>query len=498
MNMINLLLFPIIIPFFFAMILLFFKEQVVIQRVLTVIGLTLSLVASIWLLVTVKAEGIQTVTLGSWPAPFGITMVSDMFSALLVTTTILITFFVVLYSFQSIGIERERFFYYPAILFMITGINGAFTTGDIFNMFVFFEVLLIASYLLIVLGGEKRQLRESIKYILVNVISSALFVIAVAYLYSIVGTLNMADISVKIAEINQPGIISVLAILFLIVFGIKGAIFPLYFWLPGSYAAPPIPVLTLFGALLTKVGVYAITRTYTLFFVHDIGFTHQFLLVLSLLTIVAGCIGALAYFDLKQIIIYNIVIAVGVILFGVAQMNTSGLEGAVYYLIHDMLIKAALFVLIGIIIYVTGTSNLREMGGLIKSHAALGWFYLIAAFGLAGIPPLSGFIGKLLIVKGGFEADNAFGSIVLLVSSLVVLLSVIRIFIYAFWGPQNPDYPLPVTSKRTYRQLMAPAVLLVLVTVAYGVGTEWLMPYISDASDVLRDPSIYINAVLKE
>ncbi|PIC63070.1 Na+/H+ antiporter subunit D [Sporosarcina sp. P13] len=494
--MINLLLFPIIIPFFFAMVLLFFKEQVVVQRVVTLIGLALSLVASCWLVATVKVEGIQTVTLGSWPAPFGITMVSDMFSALLVTTTILLTFFIVVYSFKSIGVEREKFFYYPAILFMITGINGAFTTGDIFNMFVFFEVFLIASYLLIVLGGEKRQLRESIKYILVNVISSALFVIAVAYLYSVVGTLSMADIAMKIAEINQPGIISVIAILFLIVFGIKGAIFPLYFWLPGSYAAPPIPVLALFGALLTKVGVYAITRTYTLFFVHDIAFTHQFLLVLSLLTIVAGCIGALAYFDLKQIIIYNIIIAVGVILFGVAQMNTTGMEGAVYYLIHDMLIKAALFVLIGIIIYITGTSNLREMGGLIKTHASLGWFYLIAAFGLAGIPPLSGFLGKLLIIKGGFEADHTVGSIVILASSLIVLLSVIRIFIYAFWG--EPTQPLPVTNKGTYRAMMMPAVALVVLTIAYGVGAEWLMPYMSDAANVLTDPSIYIDAVLKE
>ena len=312
--MINLLLFPIILPFLFAIILLFFKENIRIQRSLTFIGLIASLVAALFLVAKVKADGIQAITLGGWSAPFGISMVSDMFAALLVTTTILLTLLIVIYSFTAIGEERERFFYYPAILFMVTGVNGAFTTGDIFNMFVFFEVLLIASYVLIVLGGEKKQLRESIKYILVNVISSALFVITVAYLYSVIGTLNMADISVKIAQIEQPGIITVIAVLMLIVFGVKGSIFPLYFWLPGSYAAPPIPVLALFGALLTKVGVYAIMRTYTLFFVHDVGFTHEILYVLSILTIIAGCVGALAYFDLKQIIIYNIVIAVGVIL----------------------------------------------------------------------------------------------------------------------------------------------------------------------------------------
>ncbi len=493
--MINLLLLPIILPFFFAMILLFFKEKIVVQRVLTLIGLAFSLIVSFILMAKVKSDGIQTLTLGSWPAPFGITMVSDMLSVLLVTTSILITFFVVWYSFKSIGEERERHYYYPAVLFMLTGVNGAFTTGDIFNMFVFFEVLLMASYVLIVLGGEKKQLRESIKYILVNVISSALFVITIALLYSVIGTVSMADIAVKVAEVGQPGILTVIAILFLLVFGIKGAIFPLYFWLPGSYAAPPMPVLALFGALLTKVGVYAITRVYTLFFIHNMAVTHELLLILSVVTIIAGCIGALAYFDLKHIMIYNIVIAVGVILFGVAQMNDNGMTGAMYYLMHDMIIKGALFLLIGIIITITGTSNLRKMGGLMTTHAPLGWTYLVAAFGLAGIPPLSGFAGKLLIAKGAFEAGNAWGSIIMLASSLVVLLSVIRIFIYAFWGEPKLD---ATRVKIRYGHLMAPAVVLVILSVFYGVGTEWLVPYMTDASHVLLNPSTYIDAVFKE
>ena len=493
--MINLPLLPIILPFFFGITLLFFKEKVRFQRIFTAFGLIVSFVASLILLFKVYKDGVQTLTLGSWPAPFGIAIVSDMLSALLVTTSIAITFFVVIYSFKAIGEERERFFYYPSVLFMLVGVNGAFTTGDIFNMFVFFEVLLIASYVLIVLGGEKKQLRESIKYILVNVISSALFVVAIALLYSVIGTVNMADISAKVTEVGQPGIITVIAVLFLLVFGIKGAIFPLYFWLPGSYAAPPMPVLALFGALLTKVGLYAIIRTFTLFFTHDTAFTNELLLVLSLITIVAGCIGALAYFDVKHIMIYNIVIAVGVILFGIAQMNESGITGAVFYLIHDMIIKGALFILIGIIITLTGTSNLRKMGGLMKTHAPLGWMYLIAAFGLAGIPPLSGFTGKLLIVKGAFEADNVFGAIVVLGSSLIVLLSVIRIFIYAFWGEQ---VELPKTNRTSIRHMMIPAVTLVMISIAYGVGTELLVPYMTNASEVLLNPSIYIDAVLKE
>jgi len=491
--MINLLLFPILLPFFFAMVLLLFPKKIVLQRALAMVALFTTGVASIILMLKVKSDGIQVVTLGSWPAPFGISMVSDMLSVLLVLSSTVIAFFVVWYSFSSIGKARESFFYYPGILFMLTGVNGAFTTGDIFNMFVFFEVLLMSSYLLIVLGGEKVQLQESIKYILVNVISSALFVITVAYLYSVVGTLNMADISVKIAQIEQPGIITVIAILFLVVFGLKGAIFPLFFWLPSSYAAPPIPVLALFGALLTKVGVYAIMRTYTLFFTLDQSFTHELLMILSILTIVAGCIGALAYFDVKKIIIYNIIIAVGVILFGASQMTETALMGSVFYLIHDIIIKGALFLLIGVIIAITGTSDLRKMGGLIKTYPVLGWTYLVAAFGLAGIPPLSGFIGKLLIVQGGFEAGNLWGSIFILASSLVVLLSVIRIFIYAFWGEPVPVARLTV---KQYRGIFTPALILVAISVFYGVGSEWIVPYMSDAAAVLYDPSKYIQAVL--
>ncbi|AYC29951.1 Na+/H+ antiporter subunit D [Paenisporosarcina cavernae] len=492
--MINFLLFPIIVPFFVAMVLLFFPSKVKAQRTITMLALVINLVISLRLIHLVHTKGIQVVTLGSWDAPFGISMVSDMFSALLVTSTSIIALFVVWTSMFSVGIEREKHFYYPGILFLLTGVNGAFTTGDIFNMFVFFEVLLMASYLLIVLGGEKKQLRESIKYILVNVTSSALFVITVGYLYAVVGTLNMADISQKIAQVNQPGILTVIAVLFLVVFGFKSAIFPLFFWLPKSYAAPPIPVLALFGALLTKVGVYAIIRTYTLFFIHDTAFTHELLMILSIITIVFGLIGALAYFDVKQIIIYNIIIAVGVILFGASIMNETAMEGAIFYLLHDILLKGALFLLIGVLIHVTGTTNLRKMGGVLSTHPVLAWSYLIAAFGLVGIPPLSGFIGKLLIVKGAIEGDELILSLVILLSSLGVLLSVIRIFIHAFWG----EAPQEVMYKKDahYRALLVPAVIITAITVFYGVGAEVLMPYVTQATSTLMNPLEYIQAVL--
>ncbi|WP_422122820.1 Na+/H+ antiporter subunit D [Planococcus sp. X10-3] len=491
----NLLLFPIIIPLIVGTILMLFPNKIKMQRLVALLGTIATLVASAFLLAKVYNDGVQAVTLGSWPAPFGISMVSDLFSALLVVTSSLVVLFVILYSYPTIGIKREQSFYYPAVLFLMSGVNGAFTTGDIFNLFVFIEVLLMASYALIVHGGEKQQLREGIKYILVNIISSAFFVVAVALLYSVTGTLNMADLAVKIPQIENTGILTVIAVLFLVVFGFKAAIFPLYFWLPASYHAPPMPVLALFGALLTKVGVYAIMRTYTLFFTMNTGFTHELLAIIAILTILAGCVGALAYFDVKKIIIYNIIIAVGVILFGVSQMNQAGIEGSIFYLIHDMMIKAALFFLVGITAVIFGTSNLRKMGGLMKTYPVLGWTYLVAAFGLAGIPPLSGFPGKLLIVQGGFEGPHFWGSIVILATSLIVLLSATRIFIYAFWGEPVETKPL---KKSSYQAMLIPSMILVAITVFFGVGAELFMPLVSGAAEVLLNPSLYIEAVFKE
>ncbi|MFC7785626.1 MULTISPECIES: Na+/H+ antiporter subunit D [unclassified Rossellomorea] len=493
--MTNLLILPILIPLFTAIILMFISKYVKLQRGISSLSTLATIAASLVLINTIYNDGIQTINLGSWVAPFGITLVSDMLSALLVTTTSIITLVVLLYSFKSIGADRERFYYYPVVQFLLVGVNGAFTTGDIFNLFVFFEVMLMSSYVLLVLGGTKAQLREGIKYILVNVISSALFVIAVAYLYSVVGTLNMADISRKIADVNQPGILTAIAIMFLLVFGLKGAIFPLYFWLPGSYYAPPTPVLALFGALLTKVGVYSILRTYTLFFYHDIGYTHEILSMLAILTIVLGCIGAIAYWDVKKIIIYNIIIAVGVILFGVSTMNPEALEGAIYYLVHDMFIKAALFLLVGVMIAITGTTNLKKMGGLIKEYPWLGWTFLVAAFSLAGIPPLSGFIGKLLILRGSFAAEAYVGAGVVLASSLLVLYSVIKIFLNGIWG--NPKEYKGV-SKGHARYLWMTSAILVVLAVCYGFGAEAIRPLFSQAAEVLVNPNLYIDAVLKE
>jgi multicomponent Na+:H+ antiporter subunit D len=362
-------------------------------------------------------------------------------------------------------------------------------------MYVFFELLLIASYMLIVLGGTKIQLRESLKYIVFNIVSSAFFVIGVGYLYAVTGTLNMADLSVKISESGQTGLITVIGVLFIVVFGLKGGIFPLYFWMPGSYYAPPAAISALFGSLLTKVGLYAILRVFTLIFIHDTGFTHQLMMWLAMLTVLFGVIGSIAFSDVMKIVIYNIITAVGVILFGIAMNTPASIQGAVYYLIHDMLIKGALFMLAGTLIALTGTASLHKMGGLITRYPVLGWMFFISAISLAGIPPFSGFVGKLKIAEGGFDKGETLFSVLILLSSLLVLYSVLKVFTTAFWGEEKE---IPGTARRSAKGLLYPAAAFLLLSLLFGLGTEWVSPYVNQTAENLLNPEKYIEAVLKE
>ncbi|MFT4412986.1 Na+/H+ antiporter subunit D [Fredinandcohnia humi] len=491
----NLVILPILLPLVTGIVLIFVNKYITAQKWISLLSTVATVLISVYLVQVVFNEGIKTLELGNWRAPFGIVLVADMLSALLVLTGSIVILACLIYSFKNIGKERESYYYYAVIQFLTVGVLGAFLTGDIFNLFVFFEVMLMSSYVLIVHGGTKPQLRESIKYILVNVISSALFVIAVGYLYAVTGTVNIADLSSKISELGQPGITTVISILFLIVFGLKGAIFPLFFWLPGSYQAPPTPITALFGALLTKVGVYSIIRTFTIIFYHDTDFTHTLIGILAGFTIVVGVIGAISHWDVKKIIIYNILTAVGVILVGVSTFSTTSLTGSIFYLIHDMIIKAALFLLVGAMIVISGTSDLKKMGGLISHHPYLGWMFFIATISLAGIPPFSGFIGKLLIVQGSLKAGHYVLVGAILLSSLLVLYSVMKIFINGFWGEAKIRKE---EEKGATKGLLLPITLLLSLSITLGFGAEWFYPYINAAAEVLTDPSIYIQAVLKE
>lgn len=499
----NLIVLPILIPLLTGIILLFFKNQVQLQRTLSILSMLLVTGISVYLIREVYHHGIQTLHFGGWVPPYGIVFVADMLSILLVAATSLVALACIWYAFRTIGIEREKNYFYPVLQFLIVGVSGSFLTGDLFNLFVCFEVMLIASYVLISLGGTKLQLRESIKYLLVNIISSALFVAAIAYLYAVVGTLNIAHLSQRIAEAGQGPLITVISILLMIVFSLKAALF-LYFWLPGSYSAPPTAIAAIFSGLLTKVGIYALIRTFTIIFYHEPGFTHLILGWLGILTTLFGVAGAIGSWNIRKILAYNVIAAVGFIILGLAFFSTVSLAGTIFYLMHDMIIKALLFLLGGTIITIAGTSQLKKIGGLMKRYPVLGWIFLVSALALAGVPPLSGFIGKLLIVQGGLEQSSKQGIffwfvLFSLVTSLLILYSVMKIFINGFWKEsENSDASLE-QKKGSIKGLLAPCALLLTISVAMGLGAEAILPYVWQAAETLIDPSIYIDAIgLKE
>ncbi|MDQ4147290.1 MAG: Na+/H+ antiporter subunit D, partial [Pseudomonadota bacterium] len=402
----NILVLPILIPLLTAVISLLFRHHRRLQRGLNLAGAAALLGVALGLLYIVWSDGIQAVQLGNWPAPFGITFVADLLSAIMVALTALMGLAVAVYSLANMDAQRERFGYYPLLHILLMGVCGAFLTGDIFNLYVWFEVLLIASFVLLALGGERAQIEGAIKYVTLNLISSAFFLAAVGILYGMVGTLNMADLARRLPEIPQTGLVTALAMLFLVAFGIKAAVFPLFFWLPASYHTPPVAVSAIFAGLLTKVGVYALIRVFTLLFVQDVGYTHTLILIVAGLSMVTGVLGAVAQNEFRRILSFHIVSQIGYMLMGLGLFSSLALAGSVFYIIHHIIVKTNLFLVSGVAHRLGGTYELKKLGGLYSAYPFLALLFLVSALSLAGLPPFSGFFAKLALVQAGLQLEQ--------------------------------------------------------------------------------------------
>ncbi|MBU9722542.1 MULTISPECIES: Na+/H+ antiporter subunit D [Bacillaceae] len=493
----NLVLLPVLIPFLMGVILIFFKKNIPVQRYISGITSSALLLLAAYILYVIYQDGIITLELGNWPAPFGIVLVGDLFSSIMVLLASIVAMACLFFAFQTLHHDREKFYFYPFYFFLLTGVNGSFLTGDIFNLFVFFEVMLLSSFVLLAMGGKKYQLRESFKYVVISTFGSMFFIIAVALLYSVTGTLNFAHLAQRISEVDPAnnGILTVIAILFFLVFGLKGALVPLHFWLPNSYFAPPTAVAALLGGLLTKVGVYSIIRTNTLIFTHNQDFTLNIILILAGLTMFFGVVGAVSKFDFKRILAIHIVSQVGYMIMGLGIGTAMAIAGSIYIIAHNMIIKTALFLFSGATETVTGTTNLKKMSGILKTHPYLGWLFFIAAISLAGIPPLSGFFSKFALVLGGLEEQRYFIVFVSLVVGLLTLFSMVKIFMYVFWGSPT----ITEEQKKTkVGKLLLPAIPLVIISFLMGVMAEPVYLLFEAAANQMLDPSIYINSVLKE
>lgn len=463
------LISPILIPLLTGIAGLLAWNRRTAQRVLSVLGATGLLGAGLALLSSVWREGVQTLQVGNWPAPFGITLSADLFSAIMVVLTGLIGLAVAVYSLGSIDPDRERFGYHPLLHILLMGVCGAFLTADLFNLYVWFEVMLIASFVLLTLGGERAQLEGGIKYVALNLMASALFLAGVGILYGMTGALNMADIARRLRGVEQPGLVTAVALLFLIAFGIKAALFPLFFWLPASYHTPPVPVTALFSGLLTKVGVYALIRVFTQVFAQDLGYIQPLMLVIAGLTMVTGVLGAVAQTEMRRLLSFHIISQIGYLLMGLGLRTPLALAGAVFFMAHVILAKAALFLVSGIVHRMRGTYDLKKLGGLYRTQPALTVLFLLPALSLAGLPPLSGFFAKLALVRAGLEAGEFAIVAVALGVSILTLFSMTKIWNEAFWKP-SPEGHEPTPSARTTLSLWLPLGLLAALTVVLGLA----------------------------
>lgn len=490
---------PILVPLSTAALCMVAWKRVAWQRVISLAGSVCLLVLAGLLLARVMGDGIQAVQMGAWAAPFGITLVADPLSALMILISSIMAVAVAIYALGDMDPVREAGGFHPVFQVLMVGVCGSFITGDLFNLYVWFEVMLISSFVLLSLGGSREQIDGALKYAAINLIATACFLLAVALLYGVTGTLNMADLSLRVPNVENKGLVTSIAVLFIIAFGMKAAVFPLFFWLPASYHTPSVAVQAIFAGLLTKVGVYALLRTFTLIFIGDTAWTHGILLWVAGATMLSGVLGSLAVRDLRRALSWQVVTHIGYMIMGLALFTPLAIAGTIFYLVHDIVVKTNLFLGAGLVRRLSGgDTSYARLGGLFTAAPLLCILLFVPLASLAGFPPLSGFWSKLLLVRAGLSVDAVVIVAVALITGLLTIWLVGRVWAEMVWkanpgGSALAPAVLPVGQRWA---LMAPLVLLSGITVAIGLFPDPLMRVAGFAADNLVDPSAYVEAVL--
>lgn len=492
----TLLVMPLLIPLATAALTAMVRRDHGLRAVISLIGAAMTLAAAIMLLIEAASGNIHASVMGGWPAPFGIALVIDMFSAIMLVITGVMAVAVAVFAMGAGSVERDRAGFHPLFHSLILGVCGAFLTGDIFNLYVWYEVMLIASFGLLVLDRTREQLDGGIRYVALNLIGTTLFLAAVGLLYGLTGTLNLADLALVAPTVKNQGALAAVGILLLIAFGAKAALFPVFNWLPAAYHTASMPVAAIFAALLTKVGVYSIIRVFTLVFAHDAAFFGPIVGVIAALTMITGVLGAAAHYDIRKILSFHIISQVGYMLIGVALMTPLAIAGSIFYIVHHIIVKANLFLVAGAVRAEGGAYRLSELGSLWVTRPLLGVLFLLPALSLAGIPPLSGFWGKLAIIRGGLEADAYVLVAVALGVGLLTLYSMIKIWNEAFWknAPSNATRPRPAGFRRI--AMYSPIIVLATVTLIIGLWTEPFAAASLRAATQLLNKDGYVAAVM--
>lgn len=505
------------------------------QQLITVTALIAVVILSVGFMWLVDQHGALVMQLGGWAAPFGISLVVDRLSALMLTVSAIVLLGVLLFSLGQ-GLadgddETPVSIYYPTYLVLGAGVCNAFIAGDLFNLYVGFEILLVASYVLITLGGTGPRIRAGVTYVVVSLVSSILFLAAIAFVYAATGTVNMAHLTVRIAELPSE-VQLLLNLSLLIAFGIKAAVFPLAFWLPDSYPTAPAPVTAVFAGLLTKVGVYAIIRSQTQLFPSSQ--LSELLLVIAALTLLVGILGAVSQLDIKRLLSFTLISHIGYLIFGIGLATSAGYAATIYYIAHHIVVQTTLFLAVGLMERHGGTTSLTKLGGMLRAAPIVGVLFFIPMLNLGGIPPFSGFIGKLGLFTAAAELGSSGAYWLMGVGALVSLLTLYaltRAWSLAFWRtraaalgdpaaepPATPeaevllgreaallerlhDAPdeLPIQEQRETPGLMVAATVgMVGVSVLLTVFAGPLYDYSTRAGERLTQPAAKVLEVLGE
>ncbi len=521
---------PVLIALIAAAITLIAGRRPRLQRVIALGALSAVTLVCAVLLYLADRHGTIALQVGGWGptqsgmGPLGITLVVDRLSALMLVISSIVLLAVMFYAIgQGIrdGDDRQPVsIFVPTYLVLSAGVCNAFLAGDLFNLFVGFEVLLTASFVLLTIGASKERVRAGIAYVMVSMVSSLVFLFGLAVVYAATATLNMAELAVRLDGVSS-GTRSALFAVLLVAFGIKAAVFPLSAWLPDSYPTAPAPVTAVFAGLLTKIGVYAIMRAHTLLF--PAGGYDDVLLVAALLTMLVGILGAIAQSDIKRLLSFILVSHIGYMVFGVALSSRLGLAGAIYYIAHHIVVQTTLFLVVGLIERQAGASTLRRLGGLAAASPMLAFAFVVPALNLGGIPPFSGFVGKVALLEAGGQDGSALAWILVggsVVTSLLTLYVVARVWTKAFWR-ERADAPEGARANAAPVALLddpedtadvafadrddvgqMPAGMLAPTMAMIGVGlalTVWagpIMSYSGRAAAEILNRGEYIAAVL--
>ncbi len=494
----SLVVLPVILPLFGSGLALLAIRSLVLQRAIALGTNLAALGCAIGLLVAVESDGIQAQTVGAWPAGVGITIVADLAAAMFLLVSLVVIVLVQVFAVGQGSDEGSPRIGQPVYLVLSAGVSLSFLTGDLFNLFVAFEVMLIASYVLLTMRATGKVVRSSMTYVVINILASTLLLSTVGLIYGATGTVNMAELVTRFPELPQATQ-AALGILLISVFAIKAALFPFFFWLPDSYPTAPVAVTAVFAGLLTKVGIYTLIRTTTILQLDD---ARWLLVVAASLTMVVGVIGAIVQSDIKRILSFHIISQVGYMVMGLAIGTVAGLTGAVLYVVHHIPVKTALFLVGGLVEDATGTAQLSRLGGLVRRAPVFAVLFLIPALSLAGVPPFSGFLAKLSVITAGLEAEEYVMVAASLVASLFTIFSMSKIWAGVFWGTAEDPTPALAEAEANEQKLpihpvtTAATATLVLATLIVPIFGGTVFELAERAAIQLLDSSDYIEAVV--